>query len=99
MSEALESTDFRPHLHSTFLIDLTDGRSLPLELIQVKNLTGGDPNPTRVPFSLLFCTFGEFSYLPQRIYQLAHEHLGTLEIFLVPVGPDENGMRYEAIFN
>jgi hypothetical protein len=27
-----------------------------------------------------------------------HAQLGAMEIFLVPIGPDEGGMRYEAIF-
>ena len=29
---------------------------------------------------------------------LGHAELGSLGIFLVPVGPDAEGMRYEAIF-
>jgi hypothetical protein len=37
--------------------------------------------------------------VPQGIYKLENEKLGALEIFLVPIGPDEKGMRYEAIFN
>jgi hypothetical protein len=34
----------------------------------------------------------------QRIYPLDHETLGSLELFLVPIGPDERGLLYEAIF-
>jgi hypothetical protein len=34
----------------------------------------------------------------QRIYRVEHVELGTIEIFLVPIGPDEVGQRYEAIF-
>ena len=50
------------------------------------------------PFSLLFR--GPLTpLLPQRIHRLAHPELGTLEIFIVPVGPDGAGQRYEAIFN
>jgi hypothetical protein len=36
--------------------------------------------------------------LPQRIYRVEHEALGALDILLVPLGPDELGQRYEAIF-
>jgi hypothetical protein len=25
--------------------------------------------------------------------------MGTLDLFLVPIGPDYQGMRYEAVFN
>jgi hypothetical protein len=37
--------------------------------------------------------------LPQRIYRLSNSKLGALEMFLVPLGPDEKGMRLEAVFN
>ena len=36
--------------------------------------------------------------LPQRTYRLEHGELGALDIFLVPIGPDSEGMRYEAVF-
>jgi hypothetical protein len=36
--------------------------------------------------------------LPQRIYRLEHAVMGPLEIFLVPIGPDAEGMRYQAVF-
>jgi uncharacterized protein DUF6916 len=38
-------------------------------------------------------------WLPQRIYRLRHAALGELDIFLVPIGPDPQGFRYEAVFN
>jgi hypothetical protein len=37
--------------------------------------------------------------LPQAIYQLEHDRMGTMDIFLVPIGPDGQGMGYEAVFN
>ena len=37
--------------------------------------------------------------LPQRTYRMEHAEIGTFEIFLVPIGPDEKGLRYEAVFN
>lgn len=36
--------------------------------------------------------------LPQRIYAVRHPSFGALELFLVTIGPDAEGMRYEAIF-
>jgi len=36
--------------------------------------------------------------LPQRTYDLVHPELGTLQIFIVPLGPQGGEMRYEAIF-
>lgn len=51
----------------------------------------------RVPFSIVFRGPME-PFLEQRIYKLSHEKIGEIEIFLVPLGPDKTGMKYEAIF-
>ena len=37
--------------------------------------------------------------LPQRIYRFEHESIGDLDVFIVPIGPDDEGMLYEAVFN
>jgi len=36
--------------------------------------------------------------LTQRIYPLEHPQLGVLELFLVPLGYEQNGVRYEVVF-
>ena len=36
--------------------------------------------------------------LPQAIYDLEHDALGHLDLFLVPIGPSQGGMRYQASF-
>ena len=51
----------------------------------------------RSGFSLTFLAPGEV--LPQRIYVFDHDDLGLLELFVVPIGRDERGVTYEAIFN
>jgi hypothetical protein len=48
------------------------------------------------PFSLLFHAATQ-EPPPQQIFELSHSDLGELALFLVPLGPDEHGMRYEAI--
>ena len=58
------------------------------------------PGPRAEPFSAYF--LGPRSpALPQRIYTVDHDQLGTLDLFLVPLGPDPKtgGMLYEAVFN
>ena len=52
----------------------------------------------RPPFSLVFLG-KDPRVLPQRLYRLEHEELGTLTIFLVPVGKDAEGVLYQAVFN
>jgi hypothetical protein len=49
-------------------------------------------------FSLLFCGAKD-KFLEQGTYDLEHETLGSVTLFLVPIGQDENGYRYEAAFN
>lgn len=90
--EPQQATRFRWHAASLGL--------RPLELIEVKRLgasRAGSSSVERAPFSLVFRD-STADVLPQSIYRLEHETLGTLEIFLVPIGPDEQGMRYQAIF-
>ena len=63
------------------------------ELIEAKPLG----EVTDRPFALLFRVAGD-APMPQRIHPVEHDRLGRFELFLVPVGPDDIGMRYEAIF-
>jgi hypothetical protein len=37
--------------------------------------------------------------LGQGVYPLDHEAMGAFELFLVPVGKNERGYQYEAVFN
>jgi hypothetical protein len=53
---------------------------------------------TRRPFSLVF-TGPASPALTQGIFELRHESLGTVPIFLVPIGPGADGPRYEAVFS
>ena len=38
-------------------------------------------------------------FLLQGIHKLRQPELGDLSIFLVPIGQDQDGFRYEAVFN
>ena len=57
----------------------------------------GPEGQERRQFSLVFRGPGA-PVLAQATYGLAHADLGDLELFLVPIGPDGEGMRYEAAF-
>jgi len=95
MLDQLRCEDFEPHLNSPF--DMTAGdATTALELIAVKRLP--QYGTARQPFSLLFRGAGTTVW-PQGIYHLSRAGLDQLDIFLVPVGMDESGVRYEAIFS
>jgi hypothetical protein len=99
--ENLTVDAFQPRVGDTFRIR-QPGSETEAELIEARALGGGPERADtgtrrRVPFSLSFRT-SLAAPLPQRIYEVAHEEMGSYEIFLVPVGPDGRGMVYEAIF-
>ncbi len=98
MLESLTFGDFSGRIGEEFRVV---GRDAPvaLALVEATDLSRpGAPGPRRAPFSLIF-RGPSAPLLPQRIWPLEHAALGRLEIFLVPIGPDASGMRYEAVFN
>ena len=70
-----------------------------LRLVEVDRIPPRPGAPRAEPFALLFA--GPVSpVLDQRMYSLHHPDLGSIELFLVPVGPGPDGrMRYESVFN
>ena len=101
--ETLTVDVFQPRVGDTFRIRPRPEHELEAELIEARALGGGPsraPSETsrrRTPFSLSFRT-SLTAPLPQSIYEVAHDELGSYQIFLVPVGPDGKGMVYQAIF-
>ena len=91
----LAAADFVPLLHERFRVDPDDRSPFEVELIEVSET--GTPGSARAQFSLTF-RGGPNRPLPQRIYGLEHEQMGRLGLFLVPLGPDAVGQRYEAVF-
>lgn len=98
---ALTHAMWAEHIGSTFALRHGDGLSENLQLTDVNKLGGGRPLKVgdREPYALVFRAASRQFFLPQRIYPLNHPALGEIEIFLVPLGPDEHGMRFEAIFS
>ena len=96
MLETLTNESWSECLGGSFEL-LDDGRgTIIMMLAEVTGLGHGAPG-RRDPYSLVF-RGPPAPILPQRIYRLRHEQMGDLELFLVPIGPDGEGMRYEAIF-
>ena len=97
--EQLTASDFRPYLNTTFTVRLEGLDPIPLDLVSVTE-AGSKPWPdARQPFTLHFLGPVSTQYLLQHIYALDHPIMGTLELFLVPLGPEMGRMRYEAVFS
>lgn len=94
MFDTLEHGDYAGKLNTKFRV--TEAvEPMDLELIEISDLKSGGGQEY---FSLIF--LGEKDkLLPQRLYDLEHETLGRGLIFLVPVGANDQGIRYEAVFN
>jgi hypothetical protein len=94
--ETLTIDVFESRVGECFHIRAQPGGDLEAELIEARAL-GKAAGDRRAPFALSFRT-AQLAALPQQIYQVAHDEIGSYGIFLVPVGPDGKGMVYEAIF-
>ena len=91
--------EFADKVGGIFAITEANMPSVPLVLKEAKPL-----NPAwglrgvRPPFALMFLA-RQSIVLPQKIYRLKNDRLGEVEIFLVPVGKDAEGVSYQATFN
>lgn len=90
----LKLEDFSPHLEAVFELHSADG-VVPLKLAKIGSY--GQATREGGAFSLLFVAPAG-PWLPQAIYPIQHPDLGTMEIFLVPIGPMSSGNGYEAVF-
>jgi hypothetical protein len=83
------------NLNTKFRVAAESVEPLEIELIEVSEL---DRVRNSEQFSAVFR--GPLNFLlHQSIHRLEHERLGVLELFLVPIGQEADGFRYEAIFN
>lgn len=94
----LVAADFEPHVGTAFRLEVDEGTLLELDLIEVTGGAGDeDRDAHRLPFSLIF-RGPKGTVCEQQICPLEHSEMGAIDLFLVPIGPDDEGMRYEAVF-
>lgn len=99
MLDKLTIDDFTGRIHDQFTVSLTDGGELMLELMEVNQLSDQRGSNGRLAFSLILRNDRLDAYLPQQIHRLHHAEMGTLDLFLVPLGPRPDGMYYEVLFS
>lgn len=90
MPEPMTREDFLPHVHTIFRVD--GPVALELELAEIRDLS----NAQLEQFSLLF-TGPASPWLEQGTYALLHQEK-EISLFLVPLGPENGRMVYEAAF-
>jgi hypothetical protein len=100
--ESLDLAIFTRHVGDVFRLAVDETTTIEARLIEATPSSAASasspPNERRAPFSLVF-RGPDSPPLSQRIYRLEHPELGVLDVFLVPIGQDAGGMRYEAVFN
>jgi len=92
----LASGDFAAHLNATFRIRLAADRIVDGRLLEVKEL-GAAVSDRRQPFSVVFELL-DADVWPQAVYRVSHSDLGELDLFLVPIDQNGDGVCYEAVF-
>lgn len=97
MLDRLTATDFEPLVGAAFA-GRTEHGDVTLNLLSVTRLREQPGAEVRAPFALLFRARAA-GHLPQGIFSLAHERFGALDVFMVPVGRDADGLLLEAVFN
>jgi hypothetical protein len=86
---------FAAHLNDRFTVS-HDGAPFEFTLVEAAARREGRPGGRR-PFALLFLG-PSVPVLPQAMYRFEHPAFAPMDIFIVPVGPEGEHMRYEAIF-
>jgi uncharacterized protein DUF6916 len=97
------SATFKPHVGDRFEVTPQEGEPFEAVLSRCEETTYGSPGDwretgQRVPFSLLFHGPADGA-VAQQICGFRHAELGQFDLFIVPLGPDEQGMRYEAVIS
>lgn len=104
MLDKLTAEVFTPVIDQIFTVHIEGYAPIEMQLIEVKDrsqFTSGKvihEMGQRMPFTLLFRSAPDI-YLPQRMYHMENAQLEPMDLFIVPVGPDKQGMRYEAVFS
>lgn len=99
MPADLTEKEFSKHVNTKFRARLNAEAEVDLELDEVKGYPGhpGDQQGME-RFSIYFK--GPIApHLPQQVYTFQHDQMGEFEIFLVPLSRNDQGFRYEAVFN
>lgn len=93
----VNASDFLAHVGESFVVYAAEHVSFATDLIDVAG--SGLTESAGRPFALTFVG-GPNPPVPQAIYRMSNAGMGELELFLVPIGPGDDGRhQYEANFS
>jgi hypothetical protein len=100
--EQLTMESFSKWVKTRFRVRITPTETMEMELAEVTSpptAPGNTPGHSGYEsFSVIFTGPSE-PVLPQRIYAFEGEGIGRFDLFIVPIGRDSGGARYQAAFN
>ena len=99
MSDFQTEADFAKNVNTNFRVELEESGPMDLKLVSV---TPRKVDPTEQAgmerFSAVFAGPLD-ALLPQQTYHMAHPEMGEFDVFLVAIGKEADGFRYEAVYN
>ena len=95
MLETFNRDAFAEAVGSKFHLPAPDDKILDLELVEVSEVKRGTVQES---FSVTFLLQDGFN-APQGVYDMSHETLGAMQLFLVPIGIENGRLKLEAVFN
>lgn len=95
MAAVLEHEEFAKHLNTKFRVQVNETESVEAELTDVSEHL---LSPRQERFAIVFRVPNE-TYLGQGQRSFEHDQMGDFSLFVVPIGRDEQGTYYEAVFN
>jgi hypothetical protein len=99
MSDFQTEAEFAKSVNTNFRVELEESGPMDLKLVSV---TPRKVDPTEQAgmerFSAVFS--GPLDpFLPQQTYHMTHPEMGEFDVFLVAIGKEADGFRYEAVYN
>jgi hypothetical protein len=99
MPSNLTAEAFAANVNTKFRVRAESPKPVELELTEVKVYNARENEQHGLERFSLFLHGPADLYVPQQTYTFEHPSMGEMELFIVPIGRDETGFRYEVVFN
>ena len=99
MSDMQTEAEFTKHVNTKFQVQVEAPQPIELTLVSVTpRRIGPHEEPGMERFSAMFMGPLEI-LLPQQTFRVSHPEMGEFDIFLVALGQEKEGFKYEAVYN
>jgi hypothetical protein len=99
MSDMQTEAEFAKHVNTHFRLLVESPIPIELTLVEVTpRKVEAHEQAGMERFSAVFMGPREV-FLPQQTYRLSHPEMGEFDVFLVGLGQEPGGFRYEAVYN